>query len=95
MKSKNSAAISEKTPPRLRVGLKDVSRDEFSEAVRAHLGKRRISITLDPDVLDWFKVQAGGRGYQTLINATLRDAMREHQIAETLRRVIREELHPV
>ena len=95
MKSKNSAAISEKTPPRLRVGLKDVSRDEFSEAVCAHLGKQRISIALDPDVLDWFKAQAGGRGYQTLINATLRDAMREHQIAETLRRVIREELHPV
>jgi uncharacterized protein (DUF4415 family) len=31
-------------------------------------------------VLAWFKQQAGGRGYQTLINATLRDAMHKKTI---------------
>jgi uncharacterized protein (DUF4415 family) len=56
--------------------------------------KVKINITLDPEVVAWFKQEAGGRGYQTLINATLREAMRGRQIEETLRRVIREELHP-
>ena len=57
--------------------------------------KLKINITLDPDVVAWFKQQAGGRGYQTLINATLREAMQQKTIEETLRRVIREELHSV
>jgi uncharacterized protein (DUF4415 family) len=64
-----------------RVGLKPVGK------------KLKINITLDPDVVAWYKAQAGGRGYQTLINATLREAMRGVDMAETLRRVIREELH--
>ena len=61
----------------------------------APLKKQKINITVDPDVLAWFKAQARGRGYQTLINATLREAMRGKTMEETLRRVIREELHPV
>ncbi len=32
--------------------------------------KRAISVRLDPDILEFFK--AGGRGYQTRINAALR-----------------------
>ena len=55
-------------------------------------------ITLVQDVLAWYRSQAGGRGYQTLINATLREAMRGKQMTdsmrEVLREVIREELHP-
>ena len=54
--------------------------------------KQKINITLDPDVLAWYREQAGGRGYQTLINATLREAMRGIQLAETVRAVVREEL---
>ncbi len=54
--------------------------------------KQKINITLDPDVVAWFKQQAGGRGYQTLINATLREAMQKKTIEETIRKVIREEL---
>jgi uncharacterized protein (DUF4415 family) len=34
--------------------------------------KRRVTIMLDPDVLEHFK--AGGRGWQTRINAALRKA---------------------
>lgn len=55
--------------------------------------KQKINITLDPDIVAWFKQQAGGRGYQTLINTTLREAMQKKTIEETIRRVIREELH--
>ena len=32
--------------------------------------KRRVTIMLDPDVIDHFK--AGGRGWQTRVNAALR-----------------------
>lgn len=57
------------------------------------LKKKKINITLDPDVIAWFKQQAGTRGYQTLINAALREAMQKKNIEEVLRKVIREELH--
>ena len=32
--------------------------------------KERVTVRLDPEVLDWLKAQ--GRGYQTRINAILR-----------------------
>jgi uncharacterized protein (DUF4415 family) len=54
--------------------------------------KTKINITLDPDIVAWYKMQSGGRGYQTLINATLREAMRGKQMVEDMRRIIREEL---
>lgn len=62
-----------------RVGLKPVGK------------KLKINLTLDPDVVEWYKARAGGRGYQTLMNATLREGMRGIEIAETLRQVLREE----
>lgn len=58
----------------------------------AKLKKAKINITLDPDILAYFKEQAGGRGYQTLINATLREAMIHRTIEDTLRKILREEL---
>lgn len=64
-----------------RAGLRPVARK-----------KAKINITLDTDVLAHYRQLAGGRGYQTLINAALREAMRGQQIEQTLRRVIREEL---
>ncbi|MCW5575018.1 MAG: BrnA antitoxin family protein [Burkholderiales bacterium] len=92
MKSKSSPATSETKAPRLRVGLKDVGREAFSAAVNEHLGKQRVSIMLDGAVIAFFKAKAGERGYQTLINQALRQAMAGEQIESTLRRVIREEL---
>lgn len=91
MKSTNSPAISKQ--PRLRVGLKDVSRADFSAAVNEHLGKQRVSIMLDGSIIAFFKAKAGERGYQTLINQALHQAMTSEQIESMLRRVIREELH--
>lgn len=92
MKSTPSHATSKS--PRLRVGLKDVTREEFSTAVNTHLGKQRVSIMLDGAIIAYFKARAGERGYQTLINQALHQAMSGEQIESTLRRVIREELHP-
>ncbi|MBI5920705.1 MAG: BrnA antitoxin family protein [Betaproteobacteria bacterium] len=92
MKSTPSPATSKS--PRLRVGLKDVTREEFSTAIDQHLGKQRVSLMLDGSIIAFFKAKAGERGYQTLINQALHQVMTGEQIESTLRRVIREELHP-
>lgn len=61
--------------------------------VNEHLGKQRVSIMLDGAIIAFFKAKAGERGYQTLINLALHQAMTGEQIESTLRRVISEELH--
>jgi uncharacterized protein (DUF4415 family) len=96
MKSTPSPVTSKATSskaPRLRVGLKDVSREEFSAALNSQLGKQRVSIMLDGSIIAFFKAKAGERGYQTLINQALYQTMTGEQMESTLRRVIREELH--
>jgi uncharacterized protein (DUF4415 family) len=54
--------------------------------------KRRINIFLDSATLDYFKAKAGGRGYQTLINDTLKQAMQSESLETVVRNTIREEL---
>jgi len=66
---------------KLRVGGKPVSK-----------GKVRVNIYLDAEVIEYFRARAGGRGYQTLINETLKESIQYDRIEEILRRVIREEL---
>jgi len=90
MKSDISSATSE---PRLRVGLKDVDTATFSAALREKVGKRRVSIMLDASVIEFYKAKAGARGYQTMINQALHQAMNGEQLEAMLRRVIREETH--
>jgi uncharacterized protein (DUF4415 family) len=78
---------------RFRVGMKDVSRADWQLAVRARIGKQRINIMLDAPIVEHFKALAGERGYQTLINDTLRRVIEAGHLEADLRRVIREELH--
>jgi hypothetical protein len=47
---------------------------------------------LDTGVVAWFKAQAGERGYQTLINETLKQTISHQDLETTLRRILREEL---
>jgi uncharacterized protein (DUF4415 family) len=75
-----------------RVGGKPASREEWAAAVRAQLGKYRVNIMLDKPIVEYFKALAGDRGYQTLINETLRRVMESEKLEADLRRVIREEL---
>lgn len=61
-------------------------------------GKTRITIMLDDDVIEAFrkKAETAGRGYQTLINETLRSALAGDErpvTAKVLREILREELH--
>lgn len=61
-------------------------------------GKTRITIRLDQEIVDRFLEMAersgGTTGYQTLINAALREYLegKAPRFEETLRRIIREEL---
>ena len=53
--------------------------------------KSRITIMVDDLVLQAYKAKAGGRGYQTLMNETLRRSLDTDMIKESLRQVLREE----
>ena len=65
-------------------------------AFRVGLGplprRQRITISLDTNVVEYFKAKAGKRGYQTLINETLRRATEREELEDALRRILREEL---
>ena len=54
--------------------------------------KKRVTLYLDAALVERFKRMAGDRGYQTLINETLKSSVQQADIAETLRQVIREEM---
>lgn len=79
-----------------RVVGKEVSKAEWQKAARAQLGemrgKKRISIMLDSAIIEYFKSATGDRGYQTLINETLKKAMSGQAMAAEVRVVVREEL---
>lgn len=72
-------------------------------AVIPSSGKTRITIMLDDDVIEQFRVraEAQGIGYQTMINAALRESLvsaKERDsdsaplTAKVLRKILREEL---
>ena len=76
-------------------------RDEydFSKSQRGAIfktAKERITIRLDPDIIQWFRDRVkGGGNYQTLINEALREHIERQSgsdLETTLRRVLREEL---
>lgn len=74
------------------VGGKEVTHADWQAAVRARVEKKRINIMLDVPIVEHFKALAGERGYQTLINDTLRRAVEGEHIELDLRRILREEL---
>lgn len=53
--------------------------DDFwkNAKVRYPEGKKRLTIRLDEDVVEWFRSQ--GKGYQTKINAVLRSFYEAHK----------------
>ncbi len=77
---------------KFRVGSKTVNRTTWQSAARARIGKQRISIMLDTPIVEHYKAVAGERGYQTLINDTLRRAVEGEHFVADMRSVIREEL---
>lgn len=72
----------------------DFSKGERGVVVKT--AKERITIRLDPDIIQWFKDQVqGGGNYQSMINEALRHHVQRQgePLESTLRRVIREEMH--
>jgi uncharacterized protein (DUF4415 family) len=73
---------------------------DFSEAKRGAIvepvGKTRVTLWLDDDVIAAFrgKASASGMGYQTEINRALREIITTHSeiTLEAIRKVVREEL---
>jgi uncharacterized protein (DUF4415 family) len=73
----------------------DFSKARRGAVVPAALGKTRITIRLDSELIEWFKTQvneAGGGNYQSLINEALKGYVKQQGLERTLRRLIREEL---
>jgi uncharacterized protein (DUF4415 family) len=70
----------------------DIDRAKFRVGLKPVPRKQRVTILLHTGLIEYFKAKAGERGYQTLINDTLRQAKERETLEETLRRVIREEL---
>ena len=61
---------------------------------RVALPKKRVTLYLDAALVERFKEMAGERGYQTLINETLKSSLQQSDMEATIRKVIREELRP-
>ena len=50
---------------------KAIHRRNFVEVSK----KQNVNLELDSDIIAWFKKKSGESGYQSLINATLRDVI--------------------
>ncbi|WP_414041708.1 BrnA antitoxin family protein [Acidithiobacillus sp. M4-SHS-6] len=74
-------------------GGNPIDGEQGQAAFRAHLRKKQVNMLIDPDILEYFRQKAGRRGYQTLINRTLRESMERESLLDAVRKVLREELH--
>ena len=93
MKSFSSSPTSDDHDEYPKVTQADLDRATFRVGLKPAPRKQRITISLDTNLIEYFKAKAGKRGYQTLINETLRQGKEQEELVSTLRRVIREELH--
>jgi uncharacterized protein (DUF4415 family) len=89
MNIKSSSKISDDAPV---VTQADINRARFRVNLQDAPRKQRVNIMLDTGVIAFFKTKAGERGYQTLINETLKQAIHQEEIETLLRRIVREEL---
>lgn len=94
MSRKSSLKTSEDFDEYPEITVADLDRAHFRVNLQDVPRKQRVNIMLDTGVIAFFKAKAGSRGYQTLINETLKKAIHQEELEETLRRVIREEIKP-
>lgn len=86
-----------KNPVGTPVRTKDVAGGKLGVRKRSASGavlpaKRRVNIYLDSAIVEYFKAEAGERGYQTLINEALKNSIQAKTIEKTIRHVIQQEL---
>ena len=70
----------ETSPEMMARGLRRITRPKFLDKMKGKSlkdCKSRITIFIDADIIEHFKqlAEASGKGYQTLINQTLRDSI--------------------
>jgi uncharacterized protein (DUF4415 family) len=92
MNKSSSSPTSDDRDEYPKVTQADLDRGTFRVGLKPAPPKRRVTILLDTGLVEYFKAKAGARGYQTLINDTLRQAMERDDLEQRLRRVIREEM---
>ena len=93
MNNSFSSKISDDPDEYPKITQAEIDRAAFRVGLKPAPRKRRVTILLDNGLVEYFKAQAGERGYQTLINETLRQAVERDELEERLRRIIREEIH--
>lgn len=75
----------------------DFSRAKRGAVVKPEPGKRKISIRLDNQVIEYFRTLVdtlGGGNYQTLINDALLEYVHRRSTLDVVRQAVREELAP-
>jgi uncharacterized protein (DUF4415 family) len=70
----------------------DLDRATFRVGLKPAPRKQRVTIMLDTALIEYFRARSGPRGYQTLINETLREVVSRDDLEVMLRRIVREEL---
>jgi uncharacterized protein (DUF4415 family) len=95
MSKKSTTAIFDEDMPITQADI-DAGRLVLRKRVegRVALPKKRVTLYLDAALVERFKEMAGERGYQTLINETLKSSLQQSDMEATIRKVIREELKP-
>ena len=93
MSKKSTSNIPDDAPIR----AKDIAAGKLVMRKRGASGavlpaKQRVNIYLDSAIVEYFKAEAGERGYQTLINEALKNSIQAKTIEKTIRNVIRQEL---
>jgi len=92
MSKKSSSKISEEFDEYPEITQADMDRARFRVNLQDVPRKQRVNIMLDTGIIAFFKAKAGERGYQTLINETLKQAIHGEELEKTLRRILKEEL---
>jgi uncharacterized protein (DUF4415 family) len=92
MSKKSTLKISERFDEYPEITQADMECARFRVNLQDAPRKQRVNIMLDTGVIAFFKSKAGERGYQTLINEALKQAIGREELEVTLRRVVREEL---
>ena len=92
MKTKYSSPTSEEIDEAPELSAADLDTARFRINLQDVPRKQRVNIMLDTGIIACFKARAGTRGYQTLINETLKQAIRQEDLETVIRRVIRDEL---
>jgi uncharacterized protein (DUF4415 family) len=92
MSNSYTSETSDKLDDYPKITQADLDRATFRVGLQPAPRKRRVTILLDTGLVEYFKAQAGERGYQTLINETLRQAVEGDELEDRLRRISREEM---